>query len=123
MFTSRDTQEFYVKYGISRGTPWRSWLRHCAGSIRDEVIGILPRTEISTWNTSWGGGGLVRGANNLSTFMCRLFKISGSINPLEPQGPVQASNGIALPLTTTKGSVSDILRISHRLVTTLRQIM
>jgi len=46
MFTSRDTQEFYVKYGISWGTPWRSWLRHCAGSIPDGVIGILPRTEI-----------------------------------------------------------------------------
>jgi len=51
------------------GTRWRSWLRHCAGSIPDGVIAILhwhnpsgrtmalgltqPLTEMSTRNISW----------------------------------------------------------------------
>jgi len=38
----------------------------------------------------------VRKADNLTTFMCRLLK-SGSLDLLEPSGPVQACNGIALP--------------------------
>ena len=36
-------------------------------------------------------------ADNFTTFMCRLLK-SESLNLLEPSGPVQACNGIALPL-------------------------
>jgi hypothetical protein len=38
----------------------------------------------------------VRGAD-LTTFMCRLCRNSGNLNLLEPSGPVQACNGIALP--------------------------
>ena len=40
----------------------------------------------------------VRKADNLTTFMCRIVLKSGSLNLLEPSGPVQACNGIALPL-------------------------
>jgi hypothetical protein len=44
-----------------------------------------------------GKGGL-RGANNLTSFMCRLSKNSGSLKLLETSGPIQAYTGIALPL-------------------------
>ena len=40
----------------------------------------------------------MRRADNLAAFMCWLFRNSGSLNLLEPKGPVQAYNGIALPL-------------------------
>ena len=46
-----------------------------------------PVTEMSTRNTSWG---LKTAGENLTTFM--------SLNLVEPSGPVQACNGIALPL-------------------------
>ena len=39
----------------------------------------------------------MRKTDNLTTFMCRLSGNSGSLNLLEPSGPVQACNGIALP--------------------------
>jgi hypothetical protein len=35
-------------------------------------------------------------ADNLSTFMYQMARNSGSLNLLEPCGPVQACNGIAL---------------------------
>ena len=37
-------------------------------------------------------------ADNLATFMCQLSRYPGSLNLLEPKGPVQACMGIALPL-------------------------
>jgi hypothetical protein len=40
----------------------------------------------------------VRRAENLTTFMCLIVLKSGSLKLLESSGPVQASNGIALPL-------------------------
>jgi hypothetical protein len=48
-------------------------------------------------------------ADNLTNFMCRLSRNSGGLNLLEPSGPVQACNGIALPffylrLTLTKSA-------------------
>jgi len=102
------------------GTRWRSWLRHCAtsrkvaGSIPDGVTGILhwrnpfgptmaleytqPLTEMSTRTISWGLRRPVRKADNLTTFMCRMSWNPGSFNFLESSGPVQACNGIALPI-------------------------
>jgi hypothetical protein len=41
----------------------------------------------------------VRKADNLTTFICRLYKNSGSLNLLEPCGPVQACIGTALRAT------------------------
>ena len=38
----------------------------------------------------------VRRADNLATFICRFSRNSGSLKLLEPSGPVQACNGIAL---------------------------
>jgi len=49
--------------------------------------------------SSGGGGGKAagRGADNLTTFNPRRSKNSGNPKLLEPQGAVQACNGIALP--------------------------
>jgi hypothetical protein len=104
------------------GTQWCSWLRHCAtsrkvmGSIPDGVTGIFhlhpsgctialgltqPQTEMSTRNNSWG----LKAAGAYSWQPCHLHVLtvskSGSLNLLEPYGPVQACNGIALPLPFT----------------------
>jgi len=67
-----------------RGARWRSWLRHCATSRK--VAGVI---EIIHWHI-------------LPAALCfwdRLISIvlkSGSLNPLEPSGPVQACNGSTL---------------------------
>jgi len=45
-----------------------------------------------------GKGGRSVGLTNLTTFMCRLSWNLGASSLLEPSGPVQACNGIALPL-------------------------
>jgi hypothetical protein len=66
-----------------------------------------PLIEMSTRNSSWGGGGVkAAGADNLTTFMCRL-----SLEIWEPQPPVQACNGIALPLPMGKGKLSHSITI------------
>ena len=101
------------------GMRWRSWLRHCAtsrkvaGSSPNGVIGILhwhnlsghtvalgstqPLTEMSTRNISWGVK--AAGVQGWQPYHFRVPIVlkSGSLNLLEPSGPVQACNGIALP--------------------------
>jgi hypothetical protein len=95
---------------IIGGTRWRSWLRHCAtsrkvaGSIPDGVVGFFhghnpsgptvalgstqPLAEMSTRNVSWG----VKGAGVYGWQPCHLHVPtvlkSGSLNLLEPLGPV-----------------------------------
>jgi len=87
-------------------TRWGSWLRHCAtsekvaGSIPEGVIGIFhwhtsdrsiaqgltqPLIEMSTRDISW------------KPYHVRVPIVlkPGSLNLLEPSGPVQACNGIA----------------------------
>jgi hypothetical protein len=54
-----------------------------------------PLTEMSTRNVSWGQRRPVLRADNLH--VPNVLK-SGSLNLLEPSGPVQACNGISLPL-------------------------
>jgi hypothetical protein len=53
-----------------------------------------PLTEMSTKNISCGQRRPVRRADKLPIVLK-----SGSLNLLEPSGPVQACNGIALPLS------------------------
>ena len=65
-------------------------------------------TQMSTRNISWGWRRPVRRADNLTTFMCRLSLKSGSVNFLEPSGPVQVCNGIALPFCTLDALISHI---------------
>jgi hypothetical protein len=95
---------------------WRSWLRHCttsrkvAVSIPDGVIGIFRwhnpsgrtkalgstqlLTEMNTRNFEGGKGGLCVGLTTLQ-FSCADCR--DILNLLEPYGPVQACNGVALP--------------------------
>ena len=102
------------------GKQWRSWLRHwaasreVAGSNSDGVTGIFHRhnpssrtrvlgltqslTEMNTRTISWGvkvAGAL--GWQPYHSHVPIVFK-SGSLTLLEPSGPVQPCNGIALPL-------------------------
>ena len=104
----------YLKIGVC------SWLRHCAtsrkvmGSTPDGVTGTFywhnpsgrtmalgltqPLTEMSTRNISWG----VRAASAYGWQPYHLHVLNvlkpGSLNLMELTGPVQAFNGIALPL-------------------------
>jgi hypothetical protein len=100
------------------GRRWRKWLRHyaksrkVASSIPDGVTenfhwhnssgrtmalgSTQPLTEMSTKNTSWGGGGRwpVRRADNLTTFMYRMSWNVGASNSWNSQGlsrPVMGS--------------------------------
>ena len=99
---------------MTRGRRWRRWLRHCttslkvAGSIPDDATGIFqwydpsgctvalgltePLTEMSTRNVLW----LVRRADNLTTFKCRLSWNLGA------PGPALACIGIILPLAFSR---------------------
>jgi hypothetical protein len=58
-----------------------------------------PLTEMSTRSSSWELRRAVRKADNPTT-SCAVVTKSGSLNFLEPSGPVQACNGTALPLYT-----------------------
>ena len=97
---------------------WRSWLRHCAtsrkvaGSIPAGVVGIFrwhnpygrtmalgstqSLTEMNTRSISCGVK--VTGAWGWQPYHLHVPIVlkSGSLNLLEPSGPVQACNGIAL---------------------------
>jgi len=122
-----DNLHHELHYIINQGTTstrwdtrWRSWLRHCdkvrkvAGSIPDYVIGIFhwhnpsgrivalgltqPLMEMSTRNISWGVK--ATGAYGWQPYHLQVLTVlkSGSLSLLEPSGPVQACNGIALLL-------------------------
>jgi hypothetical protein len=106
------------QYGVC--TQWRSWLRHCTtsqkvvSSIPNGIIGIFhrhnpsgctmalgltqPRTEMSTRNIS--SKVKAAGATGWQPYHLHMLTVlkSGSLNLLEPSGPVQACNGIALPV-------------------------
>jgi len=58
----------------------------------------LTLTEMSTRNISWGVK--AAGAYSCQTYHLHVPIVlkSGSLNHLEPSGPVQDCNGIALPL-------------------------
>jgi len=100
----------------SRGTQWRSCLRHCAtsrkvaGSIPGGIIGIFhwhnssgrtmaleltqPLTEMSTRNISWGYRRPLRRADSLTTFMCRLSWNLGASASWYPQGLSRPVTGL-----------------------------
>ena len=60
-----------------------------------------------------------RADNPTTTFMCRTALKSGSLNLLEPSGPVQACNGIALPINSDTGitpvEITKWNRCSHKI--------
>jgi len=77
-------------------------------------------TEMSTRNISWGDkGGRCVGLTTSSS-SCAIVLKSGSLNLLEPSGPVQASIAIALPLAFKK-SVLGRRKYSLR-VSTIRHV-
>ena len=118
----RDLSQPILGYHTSLdSTQWRSWLRYCAtsrkvlGSIPSGVIGIFlwqcfwphydPGVDsacnrISTRNISWGVK--VAGVYGWQPYHLHVLIVlkSGSLNLLEPPGPVQACNGIALLVLT-----------------------
>jgi hypothetical protein len=93
---------------------WCRWLRHCAGSTPDGVIGIFhwhnpsihtlalgltrPLTEMNNWNISWGGkdSRCIR----LTTLPPSCAECLEIWEP-QPPGTLRACNGIALPFTYT----------------------
>jgi hypothetical protein len=126
----------YTMYKTNGGT-WRSWLRHCAtswkvaGLIPDSVIGIFhwhnpsgctmalrstqPLTEMSTRNIPWGvKAASVQGWQPYHLHVPFFLK-SGSLNVLEPSGPVQACDGIALPLPFYKTNMIESNVLSAQL--------
>jgi len=122
---------FLMLHFVVRGTRWRGLLRHCAtsrkvaGPIPDGVIGIFhwhnpsgramalgstqSLTEMSTRNISWEYK--VAGAYGWQPYHLHVLIVlkSGSLNLLEPSGPVQACNGIALPFTACKSQAYFIM--------------
>ena len=117
------------------GTRWRSWLRYCAtsrkvaGSIPDAVIGIFychnpsgrimtlrltqPLTEMSTRNIFWGVMAAGSWGWPYHLHVPSVLK-SGSLRLLEPSGPVQACNGIALPFKFLRLQDTNCLRFQTR---------
>jgi len=62
------------------------------------LVSTQPLTEMSTWSISWGVK--ETGAQGWQPYHLHVSIVlkSVSVNFLEPSGPVQACNGIALPL-------------------------
>jgi hypothetical protein len=105
-------------YGCG-GTAVAQWLRYCAtnrkvaSSIPDGVIGTFywhthsdstialgstqPLTEMSTRSISWGKYGRWVGLTTLPP-SCAFVMKSGNLIFLESSGPLQACDGISLPL-------------------------
>ena len=107
---------FYQLTVIKGGTRWCIWLRHCttslkvAGLILDGVTGIFHwhnlssstmalgstqlLTEMSTRNISWGVK--AAGAQGWQPYHLNVPNVlkSGSLNLLEPSGPVQSVMGL-----------------------------
>jgi hypothetical protein len=105
---------------LGHSTRWRNWLRHCAtnrkvaGLIPDGAIGIFhwhtpsgrtmaleltqPLTEMSTRNTSWGIKAAGASGWQPGHLHVPIVLKSWSLHLLETSEPLQACNGIALPL-------------------------
>jgi hypothetical protein len=71
------------------GSQFDSWRCHKPFACTMALESTQCLTEKSTRYTSWGWRWPVRRANNLTTFMCRFSRNSGSLDLLEPSKPVQ----------------------------------
>ena len=107
------------------GTRWRSWLGHCATSLK--VAGSIPDFSL-TFRPHCGPG--VDSASNRNEYQeyflggkggrcvvlttCHLHVPivlkSGSLNLLEPSGPVQACNGTALPYSYSNRDLISVVK-------------
>jgi len=124
-WTTKQTNSGNVKksppYHSLRGTRWHSWLRHCA-TRRTVALSIhYGVIQISHWHNPTGRTiHRVESASNRYEYQEYFLGVkaagawqyyhlnvptvlkSGNLDLLEPTGPVQACNGIALPLPLTK---------------------
>ena len=108
------------------GTRWRSWLRLQIRRLRvrlpmaslESFSDIMaagstqPLTEMSTRNISWGVK--AAGAYSWQPYHLHVPIVlkSGSLNLLEPSGPVQACNGTAFtPTLTVAKKASEIVAL------------
>jgi hypothetical protein len=107
-----------MSYGDTR---WRSLLRHCAasrkvaGSIPDGINGIFYWHNPSGCTMALGSTQPLKEMSTRDISFIYIYHLyvlivlkSGSLNLLEPSGPVQACNGIALPLLCHKGKKSRV---------------
>ena len=79
---------------------------------------IQPLTEMSTRCISWDKGGRCVRLTTLP-LSCALVMKSGNLNFLESSGPLQASNGTALPLSVRNKRIRD--HINHTVSSYKRQ--
>ena len=80
--------------------PWRSWVRFSMMSLEffiDIMVSASKRNEYQEFFLDGKGGRCLRLTNHLHV---QIALKHGSLNLLETSGPVQACNGIALPLHT-----------------------
>jgi hypothetical protein len=122
-----------------------SWLRHCttiqkvAGSIPNGFTGIFhwhnpssctmalgltrPLTQMSTRIISWGVK--VAGAWGWQSYHLPVPTVlkSGSLNLLEPSGPVQTPNGIAVPCTVNICAALPVVKTWLSFLKTSPQLM
>jgi len=121
-----NSSSLYPALPSKRETRWRSWLSHCAtsrnvaGSIPDGVIGNfhwhnpagrtmalgLTAYKINEYQEYFlvGKGGRFVGLQPYHHHVPIVLK-PGSLNLLEPSGPVRACNGIALPFITKQSNI------------------
>ena len=118
-YTAYCCKEYFHVYKKLLGTAVAQWLRYCAtnrkvaGSIPAGVSGFF--IDIKSFRSHYGPG--VDSASNINEYQEHILGVksgrcvrlttlpqswavvmkSGSLNFLEPSGPVQACNGTALP--------------------------
>jgi hypothetical protein len=115
---------------------WRSWLRHCAtsrkvaGSISDGDIGIFrwhnphygpgvdSTSDRNEYQEYFLGIKAAAGMYGWQTYHLHVPIVlkSGNLNHLEPSGPVQACNGIPLPLPLHVASGTSCFQFSVHFV-------
>ena len=81
------------------------------------ALGLIhPITEMSTRDVSWVLRQLVHRVDNFATFLCQLSRNFGSLNLLEPLGPVQACVRVACRINLTIISRLDTLALNDRVI-------
>ena len=103
-------------YPAMKGTRQRSWLRHCATS--QKVAGSIDSASNRNEYQEYFLGAKAAGAWGWQPYHLHVLIVlkSGSLNLLEPSGPVQACNGIALPLPLPPRSTRDSSRSQNSAV-------
>ena len=94
----------YKSKGLWFDPSWCHWKFSSTKNPSDRTMALgstQPPTELSTRSISWGKGDRCVSLTTLPP-SCPLVTKSGSLNFLEPSGPVQACNGTDLPLLVAR---------------------